>query len=82
MSCNAALAQLRWVLASLSIPFDKTKRSRLKYEGLLGEYFIAYFHKLTPIAAIPMAPLEERQLHPKISCVSEYFHRHTQGDRP
>lgn len=42
-------------------PFDKTKRSLLKYLGLLGEYFMAYFQSETPMAAIPMAPIKLRQ---------------------
>lgn len=39
------------------LPFDKTKRSLLKYVGLLGEYFMTYFQSEIPMAAIPMAPL-------------------------
>ena len=38
-------------------PLESTNRSLLKYFGLPGEYFMAYFHKETPIAAIDIAPL-------------------------
>lgn len=38
-------------------PFERTNLSRLKYLGFSGEYLIIYFHKATPMTAIPIAPL-------------------------
>lgn len=46
----------------VSLPFERTNRSRLNQVGFSGEYRITYFHSATPMAAIPIALLPKESV--------------------